>query len=146
MKNFKNIFFLSLVILITFSVNAQDFAINSVPLPTESVSELIDDSEITPLIENETFTYKSHGETVLVVFNETEHVEYYNHKKHYIKSKISWLSTNECLMTIIDSDLPNFPFNNGTILNMIITKRKGKQVYYKSTLGGRTWSGKMRKL
>ena len=145
MKIFKKILFLSLTFLLSFTLNAQDYLMSSVTNPLENTSESIDTSDIIPLIENETFTYKSHGEEVLVIFSETEHVEYYNDKKHYIKSKISWLSTNECLMTIIDSDLPNFPFSNGTKLSMVITKRKGKNVYYESTLGGRTWSGKMKK-
>ena len=145
MKSFKNIFFLSLTILLSFTLNAQDYVMSSITNPLENTSESLDTSDITPLIENETFTYKSHGEEVLVVFSETEHIEYYNNKRHYIKSKISWLSTNECLMTIVDSDLPNFPFRNGTKLSMVITKVKGKNVHYKSTLGGRTWSGKMKK-
>lgn len=145
MKNFKKAFFFSLIILLSFSFNAQNYVMNSVTDPLESISKSADNSIITPLIQNETFTYKSHGEKVLVVFSETEHIEYYNNKEHYIKSKISWLSSNECLMTIIDADLPNFPFKNGTKLTMVITKIKGKVVYYDSTLGGRTWSGKMKK-
>jgi hypothetical protein len=145
MKTFKKIIFLSLTILLSFTLNAQDYVMSSVTNPLENTSVSLDTSDVTPLIENEVFTYKSHGEEVLVVFSETEHIEYYNDKKHYIKSKISWLSTNECLMTIVDSDLPNFPFRNGTKLSMVITKVKGKNVHYKSTLGGRTWSGKMKK-
>lgn len=145
MKNFKKTFFLSLIILLSLNFNAQDYAMNSVSNPLESISKSVNISGVIPLISNETFSYKSHGKKVLVVFSETEHIEYYNNKEHYIKSKISWLSSNECLMTIVDADLPNFPFKNGTKLTMVITKVKGKVVYYNSTLGGRTWSGKMKK-
>ena len=137
----KNLLFLSLTVLFSFALNAQDYVMNGITSPLENTSN----SEIIPIIENETFTYSSHGEDVLVVFNDTEHIEYYNDKKHFIKSRITWSSMNECTMTIIESDLPNFPFRNGTKLSMVITKVKGKTVHYESTLGGRTWSGKMKR-
>jgi len=146
MRNFKKTVFLILIISSTFTFVAQDLADNYIINPIENNSNKISSSAIIPLIENEKFTYKSHGKEVLVIFNETEHLELFNNKKYYIKSKVLWSSKNECSLTIISSDLPHFPFKNGTKLGMKIIKIKGQLVYYESTLGGRTWSGKMRKL
>ncbi|KGL58845.1 hypothetical protein PHEL85_3116 [Polaribacter sp. Hel1_85] len=118
---------------------------NTVAEIEENDSTETNNSTFSPLIENQKFTYKYHGEEVLVIFSETQHIEYFNNKKNYIKSKISWVSKDECTMTIIESNLPNFPFKSGTKLSMHITKIKHNNVYYESTLGGRTWTGKMKK-
>ena len=47
-------------------------------------------------------------------------------------------------MIIRDFNLPNFPFKAGTKMRMKITKVENGFIHYTSTLGGRTWKGKMK--
>jgi hypothetical protein len=49
-------------------------------------------------------------------------------------------------MKLQESNLPNFPFKIGSELSIKITKVKRGYIYYDSTLGGRTWSGKMKEI
>ena len=135
--------FLTLILLISFTVNSQEYAMNTNILDTTLKYDIAPIIEL-PLVENKTYTYKSHADDVLVIFNNENHTEYYNNKKHFIKSKISWVSIDECYMTIQESNLPNFPFNEGTKLHMKITKVKRGYIFYESTLGGKTWTGKMK--
>ena len=113
---------------------------------SDDINYNIANKKIVPLLEETTYTYKYNGEDVLVVFSENTHIEYFNDRQHSIKSNIVWTSENECVMTILKSNLPNFPFRNGTKLKMKITKIKNGNIYYQSTLGGRSWTGKMKKL
>ncbi|ARV07774.1 hypothetical protein BTO04_14200 [Polaribacter sp. SA4-10] len=139
----KKQLFLTLILLINFTVECQEYAMNTIRLDRTLEHESAP-IKLIPLVENKTYTYKSHGDDVLVIFNNENHTEYYNNKEHYIKSKISWVSIDECYMTIKESNLPNFPFNEGTRLHMKITKVKRGYIFYESTLGGKTWTGKMK--
>jgi hypothetical protein len=91
------------------------------------------------------FTYKNGKENVLVLFNGNEHVEYHNDKKYFIKSTIQWISDCEYYLTLKEITLPNLPFKAGTKLHIKITKVNGDKVYYKSTLGSRSWEGRLTK-
>jgi len=142
----KNLQLLITALLISFSTAAQDLAMNTQMSTSDDINYNAPDKKIVPLLEETTYTYKYNGEDVLVVFSENTHIEYFNNKQHSIKSNIVWTSENECVMTILESNLPNFPFRNGTKLNMKITKIKNGNIYYQSTLGGRSWTGKMKKL
>ncbi|WP_147266214.1 hypothetical protein [Polaribacter sp. WD7] len=137
MKNFLQI---SLVLILNFSINAQDLAMSNMNNISnyEKVNE-----EIIPLIDETHYTYKYNGNDVLVSFKDGEHTEYFENKKYFIKSKVRWISNEECIMTIQFSNLPNFPFRKGTELKMKILKIRRGKVFYQSTLGGRTWTGKM---
>jgi hypothetical protein len=97
-------------------------------------------------LKNSSFSYRNQGNDVLVIFKETEHVEYHNNKEFFIKSDITWLNNCEYYLTIKETTLPNFPFKMGEKLHIEVTKVKGKKVYYKSTLGGRSWEGRLTKL
>ena len=142
----KKLQLLITVIIITFSTGAQDLAMNTQMSNSDDINYNVTNNKIVPLLEETTYTYKYKGDDVLVVFTENRHIEYFNNKKHSIKSNLRWVSENECEMTILESNLPNFPFRNGTKLNMKITKVKNGYIYYQSTLGGRSWTGKMKKL
>ncbi|AQS93558.1 hypothetical protein BXQ17_05425 [Polaribacter sp. BM10] len=131
--------------LFTFSVSAQDFAMTTVN-NYGTYTSIEEKEEIVPLLSETKYTYKYKGENVVVVFSEDKHVEYFNEGKHFIKSDISWVSEDECYMTLQESNLPNFPFKKGIKLKMKITKIKRGYIFYESTLGGRTWEGRMRKL
>lgn len=97
------------------------------------------------ILKNASFTYKLAKKEVLVEFKENKHVEYHQDKKYYIKSNIEWVSDCEYYLVIEDATLPNFPFRKGSKLHIKITKVRGKRVYYKSSMAGRTWEGKMTK-
>lgn len=144
MRNFKNQLLIAATLLVAISVNAQDYLMTLKPLSASVLK--IDGKKTTeaPLIENKTFSYMYKGGEVEVVFEGNSHYEFFNHKKHFIKSELIWTSKDECYMIIKDFNLPNFPFKAGTKMRMKITKIKDGYVHYKSTLGGRTWKGKMK--
>ncbi|QOD62188.1 hypothetical protein H9I45_07035 [Polaribacter haliotis] len=147
MKTIKKQVTIACIILFSISINAQDslmllgsFSAN-IKLTTNEV-----EYQQRPIIHNQTFTYNFKGGEVLVEFKDNQHIEYYNNKKHSIKSTIVWISKNECIITLKEINLPNFPFKKGNSLKMVITEVRGNNVYYKSTLGGRTWKGKMKEV
>jgi len=146
MNNAKTTFIAAFLFLafstVTFS---QDYAVvdNTINSTAKSSSTVNYDTE-SSVLKNNTFTYEYKGKDVIVVFNNNEHTEYYNNKKHYIKSELNWTNKYECTMTIVEATLPDVPFKAGTKLSMKITKTKGDFVYYESTLAGRTWEGKMK--
>ncbi|ARV15973.1 hypothetical protein [Polaribacter sp. SA4-12] len=142
----KKLQLLITVLIISFSTGAQDLAMNTQASNYDNVNYNEASNKIVPLLEETTYTYKYKGDNVLVVFTENRHIEYFNNKQHSIKSSLLWTSETECEMTILESNLPNFPFRNGTKLNMKINKVKNGYIYYQSTLGGRSWTGKMKKL
>ena len=142
----KNLQLIITILLISFSTAAQELGMNTEISNYDDVNYNALNNKIVPLLEETTYTYKYNGDDVLVVFSENTHTEYFNNKQNSIKSNIVWTSENECVMTILESNLPNFPFRNGTKLNMKINKIKNGYIYYQSTLGGRSWTGKMKKL
>ncbi|QOD62304.1 hypothetical protein H9I45_07640 [Polaribacter haliotis] len=142
----KKIHLLLAIILLTFSIKAQDVAmITPVKFNENNITKISDD-EIIPLLEETTYTYKYKGKDVVVIFSKKEHIEYFENKKYFIKSDIKWTSEEECFMTLKESNLPNFPFRSGTKLSMKIIKIKRGYIFYESTLGGLTWEGKMKKI
>tara|TARA_R110002049_G_scaffold4842_10_gene34240 strand:- start:3794 stop:4273 length:480 start_codon:yes stop_codon:yes gene_type:complete len=145
MKPLKKQLLLASIILLGLTTNAQDYLMKlGYASANVELAENFKEYKSVPTLYNQNFTYKYKGEEVLVSFKENEHVEYYSNKEHYIKSTVIWLNKNECLITLTESTLPNFPFKPGNSLKMKITEIKGKYVYYESTLGGRTWEGKMK--
>jgi hypothetical protein len=82
---------------------------------------------------------------VLVIFKGNEYVEYHNNKEHFIKAEIQWISNCEYNLTIKETNLPRFPFKIRSKLRIVVTKVRGNKIYYKSTLGGKTWEGKLTK-
>ncbi|WP_439127719.1 hypothetical protein [Polaribacter sp.] len=146
MKTIKNQF-LVVFTFITLFTNAQE---NLMTLGTTSANIDLPSSEQvydqTPMIYNQSFTYNYKRGKVLVYFNSDEHIEYFNNKEYYIKSDIVWINKDECIITLKEITLPDFPFRPGNSLKMKITEIKGDYVYYESTLGGRTWEGKMKQV
>ncbi|GAB7256953.1 hypothetical protein [Polaribacter sp. OB-PA-B3] len=142
MKKFK---LLVIFALFAFSATGQNLAMNTLNNYGNTIST-VEKEEIVPLLNETKYTYKYKGENVVVLFSESKHVEYFNEGKYFIKSDISWVSEDECYMTLQESNLPNFPFKKGIKLKMKITKIKRGYIFYESTLGGRTWEGRMRKL
>lgn len=102
-----------------------------------------DTTSICSAVKNKKFTYKNGEKTVFVSFKNNLHTELHNNKKHFIKSTIQWLSNCEYYLIITKTNLPDFPFKIGSKLHVTILKTKGKNVYYKSSLNGRDWEGKL---
>ncbi|QTD36183.1 hypothetical protein JL193_08365 [Polaribacter batillariae] len=98
------------------------------------------------ILKNNTFSYKTQGENVVVIFKGNKHIEYHNKRKNFIKSDIEWISDCEYYLIIRENTLPNFPFKMGTKMHIKINKVRGKKVYYTSTLGGRSWDGRLTKI
>lgn len=98
------------------------------------------------ILKNNQFTYRNAKKDVFVTFNDNKHVEYHNNREHYIKSEIQWVSECEYYLVIKETTLPRFPFKMGTILHIVVTKVKGNKVYYKSSLRGKTWEGRLTKV
>lgn len=147
MKTIKKNVLTVVILLFAISLNSQErlmqlgYVSKNIDLP-ENYKPL----EQVPMIYNQTFSYKSKGGEVLVYFNGNEHIEYHNNKEYYIKSSIVWTSKDECIITLEEITLPDFPFRTGNSLKMKITDVRGDVVYYESTLGGRTWRGKMKQV
>ncbi|MEO9570076.1 MAG: hypothetical protein ABJH82_13255 [Polaribacter sp.] len=136
-------------IIIAFTIKAQDVAMNTTKTYNNLNYEeepLLNESNmvVAPLLNETNYTYRYKGDDVLVVYKNDEHIEYFNNKKYFIRSKIKWTAKDKCYMTIQESNLPNFPFAKGTKLHMKIIKIKRGKVFYESTLGGRSWTGKMK--
>ena len=76
--------------------------------------------------------------TCYIIINNTEHVEYYESNKYYIKSKLNWLNDCEYEATIIEISLPNFPFGPGPgeVMHVSFKKIDDKIVSYVATVRG----------
>lgn len=144
MKNFTNKLLLAAVLLFTVYVNAQDYLMTLNPTALNFIDKDAKEFEGEPLVSNKTFTYMYDGGEVEVVYKGNEHYEFHNNKQHFIKSKLFWVSEDLVYVTIEDFTIPNFPFKRGTQMKIQIEKVDKDVVYYKSTLGGRTWLGKMK--
>jgi hypothetical protein len=144
MKNFKNKLFLAIVLLCAFYVNAQDYLMTLNPTALNFIEKDAKEFEGETLVNDGTYTYTHEGKKVEVVYDGNTHYEFHNNKKNFIKSKLFWVSDDLVYVTIQDFTIPNFPFKKGTKMKIEITKKERGFIYYKSTLGGRTWLGKMK--
>jgi hypothetical protein len=135
-----------IITAISFMSRAQDIAMHTVQSSNSYITKSISNRPIIPLLTDASFNRKYRGENVLVVFSGNEHIEYFNNKKYFIKSSVEWLSNDECYITIREFNLPNVPFKIGTKLHLKINKIKRGSIHYQSTLGSKSWTGKMKKI
>ncbi|QNM84947.1 hypothetical protein H9W90_12200 [Polaribacter pectinis] len=98
------------------------------------------------ILKDGTFTYRSGKQDVIVIFKGNKHVEYHNDREHFIKSDIEWINDCEYNLIIQESTLPDFPFKMGTKMHIVVNRVRGKKVYYTSSLGGRSWDGRLTKI
>jgi hypothetical protein len=97
------------------------------------------------VLKNNHFTYRNGNKKVLVIFKENNYIEYHNNREYFIKAEVQWISDCQYYLTIKEANLPRFPFKIGTKLRIAVTKVRGDKIYYESTLGGKTWEGKLTK-
>ena len=71
-------------------------------------------------------------------------VEYHNHGKYQIVSRLNW--TNDCEYDMILSSvtIPDFPYRSGDVMHVAIEKIDHDIVYYISTVNGQSWEGKLK--
>lgn len=138
----KKILLLSAIMILISTSNAQQVALTKTN-GMESFEERRS-TKVIPVLSNNEYTYTYNNNEVSVHFKDDEHIEYFDNKKYYIKSKTQWVTSDECYMILQESNLPNFPFKKGTKLYMKILKEKNGKLYYETTIGGKTWSGKMK--
>ncbi|WP_298878141.1 hypothetical protein [uncultured Polaribacter sp.] len=97
------------------------------------------------ILRDNIFTYRNAKKEVVVVFKGDDYIEYHNDQEHFIKADILWINDCEYYLIIRESTLPNFPFKMGTKTHIIVNKVRGKKVYYTTTLGGKSWEGRLTK-
>ncbi len=88
-----------------------------------------------------TFVYDTGEKLIKVVIQGNRHIEYHNGGKYYIKSKIEWVNDCEYNMTMLENNIPNFPYRPGDVMNVKIDKVEGNKIYYTSTVKGERWNG-----
>jgi len=146
MRFFSNKLFLPLILLCAFYANAQDYLMTLNSTEVKFVDKDAKRFEGETLVNDGNYTYMYEGNEVEVIYEGDQHYEFYNDKRHFIKSKLFWVAKDIVYVTIENFTVPNFPFKIGTTTKIEITKKEKEFVYYKSTLGGRTWMGKMKKI
>ena len=90
-----------------------------------------------------TFIYGNTTDEIKVVIDGKKHIEYHNNGKYFIKSKLDWLSDCEYNMTMTKITIPNFPYKKGEVMNVKIDRVEGNEVFYTSTVNGKSWKGKL---
>lgn len=93
-----------------------------------------------------TFTYGDSTNLIKVVINGNDHVEYIENGKYIIKSKLKWISDCEYNMTMTGITVPDFPFKVGDVMNVKITRVDGNEIYFTSTVQGKSFDGKFTKV
>jgi hypothetical protein len=85
-------------------------------------------------------------EQIKVEINGKSHIEYHDNGKYFIKSKLIWASDCEYNMTMTEITIPSFTYKAGDVMNVKINKVEGNNIYYTSTVQGKSWNGKLIKI
>jgi len=93
-----------------------------------------------------TFEYGDDESKVRVEINGKNHTEYHDGGKYIIRSKIEWVSDCEYNMTMTEITIPNFPYKVGDVMNVQVNKIEGKEIFYTSTVQGKSWPGRLTKI
>lgn len=95
------------------------------------------------ILHNGTFKYGNSTTEIKVVIKGNKHIEYHENGKYIIKSKLNWVNDCEYNMTMTEITIPNFPYKVGDIMNVKINKVEGNDIYYTSTVQGKSWDGQL---
>lgn len=98
------------------------------------------------IVHEGTFVYQTDDDEVTVIIKGNKHTELHQGGKYKIRSTIEWINDCEYKATLIKTNLPDFPYPDGTTMDVKITEVKNNQVYYTCTVGKKTWDGKMSKV
>ena len=98
------------------------------------------------ILHNGTFKYGNTTTEIKVVINGNKHIEYHENGKYIIKSNLNWLNDCEYNMTMTEITIPDFPYKIGDVMNVKINKVEGNEIYYTSTVQGKSWDGKLIKI
>ena len=93
-----------------------------------------------------TFEYGNDKFKVRVEINGNNHTEYHDGGKYIIRSTIEWISDCEYNMTMTEITIPNFPYKVGDVMNVKVNRVKGKEIFYTSTVQGKSWEAKLTKI
>jgi hypothetical protein len=99
------------------------------------------------LLHEGTFNYEGiENEAIKVVIKKTKHIGYHSNGKYVIESELKWVNECEYNMTMTKITIPDFPYQVGDIMNVKVNKITGKEIFYTSTVNGKSWKGKLIKL
>jgi len=84
--------------------------------------------------------------TAYIVMSGEKQIEYSGLNNYTIESKIKWITDCSYNMEMIKITIPNFPFKPGDVMNVVINKIEGDIIYYTSTVKGKSWEGRFKKL
>jgi len=105
-----------------------------------------DDSSGCKLLHKGTFKYGNTEKEIKVVIKGNKHTEYHNGGKYIIESKLDWVNDCEYNMTMTKITIPDFPYKVGDVMNVKINEVKENDIYYTSTVNGKSWKGKLIKI
>lgn len=99
------------------------------------------------IMEEGTFTYLDvpSDPTAYIEIKNKRHTEYHQKGKYEIKSRIEWISACSYEVTLRKSENPDLDFDRGTTMRVTIEDTMGRTIYYKATMNGKTWHGKLQK-
>lgn len=75
-----------------------------------------------------------------------KHTEYHQNKKYYIKSDMKWVDDCTYELTMTGITIPNFPFKTGDKMKVEILRVEKDIIFYRSTVMGNSWDGRLKKL
>ena len=81
--------------------------------------------------------------TAYLEIKDNKLVEYYQSGKYFVKSDIKWLSACVYEATMTQKTLPDNPYKAGDKLKVEVQKIKNDTIFYKGTIKGSVWQGKM---
>jgi hypothetical protein len=123
----KTVFIISFLLLVTYI-----FAQAQVKTPDCSV------------LKNGTFKYMDLPDsTAFIVIKGSEHDEFFQHNKYYIKSKLKWVDDCSYIMTMTEITVPDFPFKQGDMMSVQVDSVENGIIYYTSNVQGQSWPERM---
>ena len=81
--------------------------------------------------------------TAYLEIKDNKLVEYYQSGKYVVKSDIKWISDCIYEATMTQKTLPDNPYKAGDKLRVEVQKIKNDTIYYRGTIKGNVWVGKM---
>ena len=87
------------------------------------------------------FAYTSGANEIIVVIDGDNHTEI--HANGELKSTLRWSGDCEYVMTINEVTIPDFPFEAGAQVSVVINTVEDNLINYTCTLNGESWTSVM---